>query len=262
VQTPYSHIAILGAGESGMGAAQLASKLGVQVFLSEYGTLSAEDKGKLESWGVRYEEGGHTEAEILKAEAVIKSPGIPHKADIIQKVKDSGLPLMGEVDWASRHTDAVIVAVTGSNGKTTTATLCHHIISGEKDTVLAGNIGLSLGRALAERMDAGLGDPEVVVLEVSSFQLDDALLFEPHISILTNITPDHLDRYNYDLATYARSKFQLLDLTRGSGHFIYCDDDAISREFLQEWQSKKEIRNILGLKKKFKLNHNANSLFI
>lgn len=242
MQTPYSHIAILGAGESGMGAAQLASKLGVQVFLSEYGTLSAEDKGKLNSWGVRYEEGGHTEGEILKAEAVIKSPGIPHKASIIQKVKDSGLPLMGEVDWASRHTDAAIVAVTGSNGKTTTATLCHHIISGEKDTVLAGNIGLSLGQALAERMDAGLGDPEVVVLEVSSFQLDDAHLFEPHISILTNITPDHLDRYNYDLATYARSKFQLLDFTREGGHFIYCDDDAISKEFLQEWQSKKEIK--------------------
>jgi UDP-N-acetylmuramoylalanine--D-glutamate ligase len=242
VKTPYSHIAILGAGESGMGAAQLASKLGVQVFLSEYGTLSTEDKVKLDRWGVRYEEGGHSTAEILKAEAVIKSPGIPHKAAIIQKVKESGLPLMGEVDWASRHTEATIVAVTGSNGKTTTATLCHHVISGDKDTVLAGNIGLSLGRALAERMDAGLGDPEVVVLEVSSFQLDDALIFEPHISILTNITPDHLDRYNYDLATYARSKYQLLDFTREDGQFIYCDDDAISKEFLQEWHTKKEIK--------------------
>ena len=242
MNTPYKHIAIIGAGESGMGAAQLASMLGVKVFLSEHGILSAEDKGKLEKWGVRYEDGGHTVAEILKADAVIKSPGIPHKTAIIQKVKESGMPLMGEVDWASRHTDATIIAVTGSNGKTTVASLCHHIISGDMDTVLAGNIGLSLGRALAERIDKGLGDPEVVVLEVSSFQLDDALIFEPHISILTNITPDHLDRYNYDLATYARSKYQLLDFTRENGHFIYCDDDLISKEFLQEWQAKKDIK--------------------
>ena len=245
MNTPYSHIAILGAGESGMGAAQLASKLGAKVFLSEYGTLSAEDKSKLDLWGVTYEDGGHSEQEILSAEAVIKSPGIPHTAPIIQKVKAKKVPLMGEVDWAALHTKATIVAVTGSNGKTTTATMCHHIISAERDTVLAGNIGLSLGRALAERMEQGLGDPQVIVLEVSSFQLDDARSFKPSISILTNITPDHLDRYNYDLQTYAKSKFQLLDFTPEDGHFIYCDDDTISREFLQELDPEKDIRATL-----------------
>ena len=245
MNTPYSHIAILGAGESGMGAAQLASKLGAKVFLSEYGTLSAEDKSKLDLWGVSYEEGGHSEQEILSAEAVIKSPGIPHTATIIQKIKAQKIPLMGEVDWAALHTKATIVAVTGSNGKTTTATMCHHIISAERDTVLAGNIGLSLGRALAERMEQGLGDPQVIVLEVSSFQLDDARSFKPSISILTNITPDHLDRYNYDLQTYAKSKFQLLDFTPEDGHFIYCDDDTISREFLQELDPEKDIRATL-----------------
>ena len=245
MNTPYSHIAILGAGESGMGAAQLASKLGAKVFLSEYGSLSAEDKSKLDLWGVTYEDGGHSEQEILSAEAVIKSPGIPHTAPIIQKVKAKKVPLMGEVDWAALHTKATIVAVTGSNGKTTTATMCHHIISAERDTVLAGNIGLSLGRALAERMEQGLGDPQVIVLEVSSFQLDDARSFKPSISILTNITPDHLDRYNYDLQTYAKSKFQLLDFTPEDGHFIYCDDDTISREFLQELDPEKDIRATL-----------------
>ena len=228
-----------------MGAAQLASKLGAKVFLSEYGSLSAEDKSKLDLWGVTYEDGGHSEQEILSAEAVIKSPGIPHTAPIIQKVKAKKVPLMGEVDWAALHTKATIVAVTGSNGKTTTATMCHHIISAERDTVLAGNIGLSLGRALAERMEQGLGDPQVIVLEVSSFQLDDARSFKPSISILTNITPDHLDRYNYDLQTYAKSKFQLLDFTPEDGHFIYCDDDTISREFLQELDPEKDIRATL-----------------
>ena len=228
-----------------MGAARFASKLGVRVFLSEYGSLSDQDKLDLSSWGVQYEEGGHSEAVILSADAIIKSPGIPHTAPIIQKIKETDKPLMGELDWASRHTSAKIVAITGSNGKTTTATLCHHIISAEYDTVLAGNIGVSLGRALAQRLENGQNDPEVIVLEVSSFQLDDALIFEPHISILTNITPDHLDRYDYDIGKYARSKFQLLDYTADTGHFIYCDDDKVSTEFLKKWQQTKNIKATL-----------------
>jgi hypothetical protein len=185
----YGHIAILGAGESGMGAAQLAALVGVRAFLSEYGSLSASDKALLEQWGVEYEEGEHTLERILAADGVIKSPGIKHTTPVVKAVKAAGVPLMGEVDWATLYTAAPIVAVTGSNGKTTTATLCHHIISGEKDCVLAGNIGLSLGRALAERMEANAGDPEVIVLEVSSFQLDDAHHLSPTIGILTNITP-------------------------------------------------------------------------
>ena len=230
----FEHIAIIGAGESGMGAAQLAAAVGVRAFLSEYGKLSAADKALLERWGVDYEEGGHTQERILAADGIVKCPGIKHSAPIIQAVKAAGKPLMGEVDWASGYTNAKLVAVTGSNGKTTTATLCHHIISGEKDCVLAGNIGISLGRALAERMEQGAQDPEVAVLEVSSFQLDDALTFQPHVSILTNITPDHLDRYEYSLDNYAASKLQLLKFTRKDGHFIFCDDDPISTKWVEK----------------------------
>ena len=215
-----------------MGAAQLAASVGVRAFLSEYGSLSASDKALLEQWGVEYEEGGHTLERILAANGVIKSPGIKHTTPIVKAVKAAGVPLMGEVDWATLYTEASIVAVTGSNGKTTTATLCHHIISGEKDCVLAGNIGLSLGRALAKRMEANAGDPEVIVLEVSSFQLDDARHLSPTIGILTNITPDHLDRYNYSIDEYAASKLQMLEYTKKEGFFLFCDDDPITMEHL------------------------------
>jgi len=215
-----------------MGAAQLAARVGVRAFLSEYGSLSASDKALLEQWGVEYEEGGHTLERILAADGVIKSPGIKHTTPVVQAVKAAGVPLMGEVDWATLYTAAPIVAVTGSNGKTTTATLCHHIISGEKDCVLAGNIGLSLSRALAERMEANAGDPEVIVLEVSSFQLDDARHLSPTVGILTNITPDHLDRYNYSIDEYAASKLQMLEYTKKEGFFLFCDDDPITMEHL------------------------------
>ena len=242
MKAKYSHIAIIGAGESGMGAAMLASKLGIRAFLSEYGSLSDADQKQLEKWGVEFEQGGHTTERILEAEAVIKSPGIKHSTPIIQAVKAAGKPLMGEVDWAAQHTKATLVAITGSNGKTTTATLAHHIIKEERDCILAGNIGTSLARALAQRMERGEKDPEVAVLEVSSFQLDDAYEFAPHISILTNITPDHLDRYDYDINTYARSKFQLLDFTPETGHFIYCDDNALSEEFIAKWKKDKRVK--------------------
>lgn len=225
-----------------MGAAMLASKLGIRAFLSEYGSLSDADQKQLKKWGVEFEQGGHTTERILEAEAVIKSPGIKHSTPIIQAVKAAGKPLMGEVDWAAQHTKATLVAITGSNGKTTTATLAHHIIKEERDCILAGNIGTSLARALAQRMERGEKDPEVAVLEVSSFQLDDAYEFAPHISILTNITPDHLDRYDYDINTYARSKFQLLDFTPETGHFIYCDDNALSEEFIAKWKKDKRVK--------------------
>lgn len=242
----YGHIAILGAGESGMGAAQLAARVGVRAFLSEYGNLSASDKALLEQWGVEYEEGGHTLERILAADGVIKSPGIKHTTPVVKAVKAAGVPLMGEVDWATLYTAAPIVAVTGSNGKTTTATLCHHIISGEKDCVLAGNIGLSLGRALAERMEANTGDPEVIVLEVSSFQLDDAHHLSPTIGILTNITPDHLDRYNYSIDEYAASKLQMLEYTKKEGFFLFCDDDPITMEHLAPRLEKAILPNMMA----------------
>jgi UDP-N-acetylmuramoylalanine--D-glutamate ligase len=242
----YGHIAILGAGESGMGAVQLAARVGVRAFLSEYGSLSASDKALLEQWGVEYEEGGHTLERILAADGVIKSPGIKHTTPVVQAVKAAGVPLMGEVDWATLYTAAPIVAVTGSNGKTTTATLCHHIISGERDCVLAGNIGLSLGRALAERMEANAGDPEVIVLEVSSFQLDDARHLSPTVGILTNITPDHLDRYNYSIDEYAASKLQMLEYTKKEGFFLFCDDDPITMEHLKPHLEKGTLPNMIA----------------
>ncbi|MCH1401048.1 MAG: UDP-N-acetylmuramoyl-L-alanine--D-glutamate ligase [Schleiferiaceae bacterium] len=242
----YGHIAILGAGESGMGAAQLAARVGVRAFLSEYGSLSASDKALLEKWGVEYEEGGHTLERILAADGVIKSPGIKHTTPVVQAVKAAGLPLMGEVDWATLYTKAPIVAVTGSNGKTTTANLCHHIISGEKDCVLAGNIGLSLGRALAERMKANTEDPEVIVIEVSSFQLDDARHLSPMVGILTNITPDHLDRYNYSIDEYAASKLQMLEYTKKEGFFLFCDDDPITMGHLAPHLEKGTLPNMIA----------------
>lgn len=229
-----------------MGAAQLAARVGVRAFLSEYGNLSASDKALLEQWGVEYEEGGHTLERILAADGVIKSPGIKHTTPVVKAVKAAGMPLMGEVDWATLYTAAPIVAVTGSNGKTTTATLCHHIISGEKDCVLAGNIGLSLGRALAERMEANAGDPEVIVLEVSSFQLDDAHHLSPTIGILTNITPDHLDRYNYSIDEYAASKLQMLEYTKKEGFFLFCDDDPITMEHLAPRLEKGILPNMMA----------------
>ena len=229
-----------------MGAAQLAALVGVRAFLSEYGSLSASDKALLEQWGVEYEEGEHTLERILAADGVIKSPGIKHTTPVVKAVKAAGVPLMGEVDWATLYTAAPIVAVTGSNGKTTTASLCHHIISGEKDCVLAGNIGLSLGRALAERMEANAGDPEVIVLEVSSFQLDDAHHLSPTIGILTNITPDHLDRYNYSIDEYAASKLQMLEYTKKEGFFLFCDDDPITMEHLAPRLEKGILPNMMA----------------
>ncbi|MEY2963990.1 MAG: UDP-N-acetylmuramoyl-L-alanine--D-glutamate ligase [Bacteroidota bacterium] len=230
---PFAHIAILGAGESGMGAAMLAAQIGVRAFLSEYGTLSDKDKRDLEAWGVEYEEGGHTMERILEADAVIKSPGIKRTAPPVKAVLEAGKPLMGELDFAAHYTEAKIVAVTGSNGKTTVASLCHHIIAAERDCVLAGNIGTSLGRALATRIKEGQTDPEVVVLEVSSFQLDDALTLRVDVGILTNITPDHLDRYDYKLHNYAESKLQMLTITKTDGYFLFCDDDATSATYVE-----------------------------
>ncbi|MDA0740729.1 MAG: UDP-N-acetylmuramoyl-L-alanine--D-glutamate ligase [Bacteroidetes bacterium] len=230
---PYSNIAILGAGISGMGAAQLAHVLGIPAFLSDAKALSEKDKERLNQWGIDYEEHGHDVDRLKAAAAIIKSPGIPHTAAIIKALKAGGAVVLGEVDWAANYTAAKLIGITGSNGKTTTATLCHHIIAAEKDAVLAGNVGQSLAGTLADRMQQGQPDPEVVVLELSSFQLDDVYRLKLDQGILTNITPDHLDRYDYDLKKYAASKMQLATYT--SGQFIYCDDDPITKSALEQW---------------------------
>ena len=230
---PYPNIAIVGAGISGMGAAHLAYALGIPAFLSDAKPLKAKDKELLEQWGIGYEENGHSMDRLKAAAAVIKSPGIPHTSATIQELKNAGAIVLGEVDWAAQYTKAKLIGITGSNGKTTTATLCHHIIAAEKDAVLAGNVGQSLAGTLADRMQQGQPDPEVVVLELSSFQLDDVVQLKLDQGILTNITPDHLDRYEYDIRKYAASKMQLATYT--TGHFIYCDDDPITKSALEEW---------------------------
>jgi UDP-N-acetylmuramoylalanine--D-glutamate ligase len=148
-------------------------------------------------------------------------------------LKNAGRIVLGEVDWAAQYTKAKLIGITGSNGKTTTATLCHHIIAAEKDAVLAGNVGQSLAGTLAGRILNGQRDPEVVILELSSFQLDDVVQLKLDQGILTNITPDHLDRYEYNIRKYAASKMQLATYTKG--HFIYCDDDPITKSALEEW---------------------------
>lgn len=214
------HIAILGAGESGTGAAILAKKLGYEVFVSDAGTIGDAYKTELENLGVKWEEGRHTEAEILNASEVIKSPGIPDKAEIIQKVKAAGISVIGEIEFAARHTDAYLIGITGSNGKTTTTSLTYHILKNAGLNVgLGGNIGKSLARQVAD------GSPDYFVVEISSFMLDTMYKTRFNIAVLLNITPDHLDRYDYKLENYAASKFRITQNQTAEDHFIFCADD-------------------------------------
>jgi len=213
-------IVILGAGESGVGAAYLAQQQGYDVFVSDFGGIAADYKQQLESWKIRFEENQHTEAEILKAVEVIKSPGIPDKAPIIKKVKEKDISVISEIEFAGRYTDAKIIGITGSNGKTTTSSLTYHILKNAGLNVgLAGNIGKSFAYQVAtEKFD-------LYVLELSSFMLDDMFSFKVDIAVLLNITPDHLDRYDYKLENYAASKFRISQNQTAGDYFIYCADD-------------------------------------
>ncbi|MDB5088670.1 MAG: UDP-N-acetylmuramoylalanine--D-glutamate ligase [Mucilaginibacter sp.] len=213
-------IAILGAGESGVGAAYLAQQQGYDVFVSDFGTITDAYKQQLQDWKIRFEENQHTEAEILKAVEVIKSPGIPDKAPIIKKIKKKEIPVISEIEFAGRYTNAKIIGITGSNGKTTTSSLTYHILKNAGLNVgLAGNIGKSFAYQVAtEKFD-------FYVLELSSFMLDDMFSFKVDIAVLLNITPDHLDRYDYKLENYAASKFRISQNQTASDYFIYCADD-------------------------------------
>src|ERR1700744_4798010 len=213
-------IVILGAGESGVGAAYLAKQQGYDVFVSDFGAIADNYKKQLQEWGIRFEEKQHTEAEILSAVEVIKSPGIPDKAPIIKKLKEKGIPVISEIEFAGRYTNAKIVGITGSNGKTTTTSLTYHILKNAGLNVgLAGNIGKSFAYQVAtERFD-------YYVLELSSFMLDDMYQFKVDIAVLLNITPDHLDRYEYKMENYVASKFRITQNQTGSDYFIYCADD-------------------------------------
>jgi UDP-N-acetylmuramoylalanine--D-glutamate ligase len=214
-------LCILGAGESGVGAAYLAQQQGYDVFVSDFGPIADKYKQQLQGWNIRFEENQHTEAEIMNAVEVIKSPGIPDKAPMVKKLREKGIPVISEIEFAGRYTDAKMICITGSNGKTTTTTLTYHILNKAGLNVgLAGNIGKSFAYQVAtEKFDT-------YVLEISSFMLDDMYRFKADIAVLLNITPDHLDRYDYKLENYVASKFRITQNQTAADYFIYCADDT------------------------------------
>lgn len=222
-------IAILGGGESGVGAAILAKKQGFKVFVSDKGKVKEKYKNVLTNIGVDWEEEKHTESKILSAVTVIKSPGIPDKAPLIVKIKEMGIEVISEIEFAGRFSKAKFVGITGSNGKTTTTLLTYHMLKKAGLHVgLAGNVGESLAKQVAEC------DKDIYVLELSSFQLDGMVKFKVDIAILLNITPDHLDRYDYKFENYADSKFRILQNQDSLCHFIYCDDDEVIKEKMKK----------------------------
>jgi UDP-N-acetylmuramoylalanine--D-glutamate ligase len=220
------HIAILGAGESGVGAAILAKKQGWNVFVSDFGTIKDSFKAELDEHSIQWEEKQHTETTILNADLVIKSPGIPDKASIIQKIKEKGIKIISEIEFGGYYSTAKTICITGSNGKTTTTMLTYHILKKAGINVgLAGNVGQSFAKQIATE------NYDWYVLELSSFQLDDMYEFKADIAMLLNITPDHLDRYNYEMQNYVNSKFRIINNMNENGWFIYnLDDPIISKE--------------------------------
>ena len=220
-------IVILGAGESGVGAALLAQKQGLDVFVSDKSLIKENFKKELVDNNIAYEEGQHTEEKIFNADTVVKSPGISDTAAMIIALHDKGIPVISEIEFASKYTDAKFVCISGSNGKTTTTLLTYHVLSGAGLKVgLAGNIGQSLARKIA------LEEPkEWYVLELSSFQLDGMYNFKADVAVLMNITPDHLDRYDYKMQNYIDSKFRIIQNQTEEDYFIYClDDENIAKE--------------------------------
>ncbi|MEP7168289.1 MAG: UDP-N-acetylmuramoyl-L-alanine--D-glutamate ligase [Bacteroidota bacterium] len=213
-------MAILGAAESGVGAAVLAQKQGYDVFVSDLGSVKDEYKNILKEKKIDFEEGKHSYEKILNATEIIKSPGIPDRADVIKKIKEKKIPVVSEIEFASRFTKAKMICITGTNGKTTTTMLTHHIMKKAGLKVgLGGNVGKSFAMQVADN------NHDYYVLELSSFQLDDMHNFKADIAIMLNITPDHLDRYEYSLQKYIDSKFRIMQNQTSDDAFIFCADD-------------------------------------
>lgn len=233
------NVTILGAGESGTGAALLAKAKGYDVFVSDFGKIKESYKKELIDAGIEYEEGKHTDSKILTASFIIKSPGIPDSADIIKKVNAKEIPLIDEIEFASRYTRAKIIGITGTNGKTTTTLLTYHILKEAGISVgLAGNVGQSLAKqVIADKYD-------YFVVELSSFQLDWTVYFKPFVGILLNITPDHMDRYGYKLSNYADSKFQLVQNMDRQDHFVYFADNALIKERVAQRNIKAQMHPV------------------
>lgn len=216
------NLVILGGGESGVGAAILGKTLGMDVFLSDSGTIAPKYRRMLEDEGIPFEEGSHDQKRILCADEVVKSPGIPLTAPIIQKIVSKNIPVISEIEFAGRYTDAKMVCITGSNGKTTTTLLTYHILKEAGLNVgLAGNVGHSLALQVAREKH------DVYVIELSSFQLDNMYKFKANIAVIMNITPDHLDRYDYKFQNYIDAKFRILRNLTDADAFIFWEDDPV-----------------------------------
>ncbi|MEQ9063897.1 MAG: UDP-N-acetylmuramoyl-L-alanine--D-glutamate ligase [Vicingaceae bacterium] len=221
-------IAVLGAGESGVGAALLALKVGDSVFVSDAGQVKAKYSSRLDQAGIEWESGVHSEERILQVDLIVKSPGIPSGAEIVKKALDKNIEIISEIEYAFRHCNGKVIAITGSNGKTTTTNLIYHLLKkAGKNACMAGNMGRSFAAEVAN------GENDYYVLEVSSFQLDDIVEFKPFISILLNITPDHLDRYHQSLREYADAKFNIIRNQGDEDYFIYNLDDEVILEGLK-----------------------------
>ena len=224
-----SRVVVLGGGESGVGSAVLAKVKGFDVFLSDMGRITDEYAAMLEKWEIPYEQGKHTEELILNADEVIKSPGIPSTAAMVQKIEDKGIKVISEIEFAGRYDSAKKVCITGSNGKTTTTSLIYHLLKQAGMNVgLGGNIGKSYAYQVAtEQFD-------IYVLELSSFQLDNVYDFKADIAVITNITPDHLDRYDYNMENYVKAKFRITRNMSSDDCFIFCSDDEITINHLNK----------------------------
>ena len=218
-------VVILGGGESGTGAALLAKAKGMDVFVSDQGTLKDKYRDEIINSGIPFEEGKHTPELILNANIIIKSPGIPEKAEMVKKAKAKGIKVIDELEFAFQYVKGKVIAITGTNGKTTTTLLTYHLLrSAGKNVALAGNVGLSLARQVAA------GHHDWYVIEISSYQLDGTVTFKPSVGILLNITPDHLDRYEYKMENYVASKFQITRNMEKDAAFIYCADDPVTND--------------------------------
>ena len=223
-------VVVLGGGESGFGSAVLAKQKGFEVIVSDNGKIADKYKAILEQWAIPYEEGGHTEA-VNGADLVIKSPGIPDKVAVVENFRKAGVPVISEIEFAGRYCTARTICITGSNGKTTTTTLTHKILADAGfDVGLAGNIGESFAYQVA------VASHKWYVIELSSFQLDGCTDFRADIGVLMNITPDHLDRYNFRLQNYVDSKFRILRNQTESDAFIYCADDPLTCSNIEKYE--------------------------
>jgi UDP-N-acetylmuramoylalanine--D-glutamate ligase len=236
-------IVVLGAGESGAGAAVLAKVKGFDTFVSDMSNISEKYKNLLKKYDISWEEGKHTEELILNADEIIKSPGIPNEAPIIQKLKAQGTSIISEIEFAGRYTNAKMICITGSNGKTTTTSLIYHIFKSAGVNVgLAGNIGKSLALQVATEQH------DYYIIELSSFQLDDMYNFRANIAVLMNITPDHLDRYDHNMQNYINAKFRIAQNQTQDDAFIFWNDDPIIKQELSKHGIKAQLYPFSAIK--------------